>query len=586
MAQNKIALLDPLVIDHIAAGEVVERPASIVKELLENALDAGAQSIDLDIGGGGMTHITLTDDGSGMSLDDAHLCLKRHATSKLRATDDLFQIETLGFRGEAMASIAAISELTLTTREADAASGHRLTVRGGTLVAVMEVGCPQGTTLDVRDIFFNTPARRKFMRAPATEQAHVVESAMRVILGARRAGLILTSQGRRLLDIPSDAPEEARLTAALGQRFAQVTPILAENHGVRVSGSLGVPSLDRAEAKAFWFFVNGRFIRDRMLQRAAMDALRDSTGQSRMPAALIYIDVAPQRVDVNVHPQKLEVRFADPAAVFSMVVSAVAGAVERAPWAQAEGSTPHAEGVTAAAQRFFRRPVASRSDDPMEAARWTSRRAPAAPDGLPKLLAKSAAPVPQEAARPALAASRGFVVQHFIIAPSRAGALLIDWPEVARSMAQAQLLLQAHHQQIEPHVLLFPEAFAARHPWALWLEENWESLRAFGFEIEPVAPGQFITRVVPSALTAGSATALALTCVEEAYAAAMLQPRLTLADSRERVLIRCAQTLDAAPDFPQAQKLIEAVENGETMPEGMTLIPPEELQRLCRARAR
>ncbi|MEC9466060.1 MAG: DNA mismatch repair endonuclease MutL [Myxococcota bacterium] len=346
-----IRQLDGHLIDQIAAGEVVERPASIAKELVENAMDAGATSVQVDLEGGGLTRISVSDDGVGMGIDDLSLCWHRHATSKLSSASDLFQIETYGFRGEALSSIASISEMSITTRRNQDDSGRRLVVRAGADLPIEPVAAPRGTTIEVKDIFFNTPARKKFLRSPATEQAHVQEACLRVALGARRGGILLTSGTRRLLDIPPDAEGVQRAEIALGKRVKGLKPFEYQSEGIRVHGYVSGENVDRGDTKGIWFFVNGRYVRDRMLARVTTDAFRHMVDRGRYPNLLVYLDVNPEAIDVNVHPQKLEVRFSDGASVYRILAAslAVAAAVSSE---GADETRPYA--VESATHRFFR----------------------------------------------------------------------------------------------------------------------------------------------------------------------------------------------------------------------------------------
>ena len=329
--QPVINLLESHVIDQIAAGEVVERPASIVKELVENSVDAGATSIQVDIEGGGLGRMTVTDDGVGMGPEDLRRCWQRHATSKLLNPSDLFCIDTFGFRGEALSSIASVSEITITTRRKRDRSGLEMRIKGGKLVAETTVGCPQGTSIDIQHLFYNTPARRKFLRSPATEQAHVVDACLRTSMGSRRVGLVLTSGKRRLVDIPSDSRGRERIELALGKRVGALCDFEYSAEGIEVSGFRSGLEVDRGDAKGIWIFVNGRYVRDKMLQRAVLEAFRGMVQRGRYPIVVLFVDIHPEAIDVNVHPQKLEVRFSEAAPVYRALASALAVSEEQVP---------------------------------------------------------------------------------------------------------------------------------------------------------------------------------------------------------------------------------------------------------------
>ncbi len=326
-----IRLLSSDVVDQIAAGEVLERPASAVKELMENAVDAGAKHVDVFLEGGGLTSITVVDDGVGMSPDDVDLCVQRHATSKLRCLDDLLRINTHGFRGEALSSMAQVARLTITSRRVEDPAATRLCMRGGEVIERALVGAPVGTCMRVDELYFNTPARRKFMASPATEQARCLDAAMRVLLSASSAGGSINAGARRLLHVPWDITADARVRLLLGARVKDLHGFDAQNDGVRVHGFLSPPEVDRGDSKGIWWFVNGRSVRDRTLQRALADAYVGHMGPGRYPVAVIFVELSGEAVDVNVHPQKSEVRFRDPKSIYRAVSAAIAQALLDSP---------------------------------------------------------------------------------------------------------------------------------------------------------------------------------------------------------------------------------------------------------------
>ena len=338
MSASRIALMPEELANQIAAGEVVERPASVVKELVENSLDAGAQRIEVEVEGGGLTLIRITDDGSGMSPEDAELCLLRHATSKLRCADDLFRLETMGFRGEAMASIASVSRLTLTTRTRDAVAAHRLTLEGGQKVAPSrEVGAPVGTQIEVRDLFYNVPARLKFMKAEATELGHVVETLVRLALAFPGVHVRLRSKGKVTLDLPPHRSGLERSRAALASRGKSGGPppmYMAEAvaDGMRVEAHIGSPEDSTSTPRNVFLLVNRRFVRDRSLLHAATSGFGELLERGRYPLLVLQLHLDAATVDVNVHPQKLEVRMAQADAVYGLVRQAIRNTAAQAPW--------------------------------------------------------------------------------------------------------------------------------------------------------------------------------------------------------------------------------------------------------------
>ena len=326
-----IALLSDALIDQIAAGEVVERPASVVKELGENALDAGARSIRVSLEGGGTRLIEVTDDGGGMSREDALLSVRRHATSKLHTAEDLLAIRTLGFRGEALAAIASVSRLSLRTAQPGAPEGTEVRVEGGEPRAYPAAARP-GTQVRVEELFGTVPARRKFLRRPETELRHVEEAVLRLALASPAVAFRLQHEGRDLLVLPPSGDDlRERIGAALGADVAPfLLPVEERRLGLRVHGVVASPELSLSTARSLYLFVNGRHVRDRTLHFAVHRGLAPSLPAGRQPVGVLFVELDPARVDVNVHPQKLEVRFADAAEVTDAVQAGLSRALRRA----------------------------------------------------------------------------------------------------------------------------------------------------------------------------------------------------------------------------------------------------------------
>jgi DNA mismatch repair protein MutL len=337
-----IQLLSPGLVNQIAAGEVVERPASVVKELVENALDAGARAVQVDVEDGGTALVRVADDGSGMQSEDALLALERHATSKLRDFDGLSAIATMGFRGEALPAIASVSRFRLDTCASNGADpGMRLVVEGGTVVEQGAIARPRGTTVEVRDLFFNTPARRKFMRAAAAEAAQSSEAVVRLALARPDVAFTYRSGGRAALVLPASSTLRERAVAALGREAAtRLVELDATRGEVRIHGGVTSPDHSEATSRSVYIFVNGRFVRDRGAAHALLRAYAGLLPSGRHPAAVLYVELPPDRVDVNVHPQKLEVRFAEARAVYDALNRAAADALRSAPWLRHEQRGP------------------------------------------------------------------------------------------------------------------------------------------------------------------------------------------------------------------------------------------------------
>lgn len=311
-------------INKIAAGEVIERPASVVKELLENSIDAGATSVELTVEGGGVDLIRITDNGCGISEDQLELAIAPHATSKLATSEDLFDVRTLGFRGEALASIAEISHLTMRSRTSESDSGFELVVKGGEPEPVRPCSAPVGTTIEVRHLFFNTPVRRKFLKSSQTEMGHVVEAFTRIALAFPHVQLKLISQDRVLHDLLPTERWSERIRAFFGDEVADaLIPIDQRDEHVGIRGYVTDPSVSRANNRMQYLFLNGRYIRDRSLQHALGEAYRGLLMVGRMPVCFIHVDLDPKGVDVNVHPTKVEVRFEDSGAVYSRLLGSI-----------------------------------------------------------------------------------------------------------------------------------------------------------------------------------------------------------------------------------------------------------------------
>lgn len=325
----EIQILSPHLADLIAAGEVVERPASVVKELVENAFDAGARTVTVELRGGGATYLRVTDDGCGMAPEDAGIAFLRHATSKLHDEQGLEAIGTMGFRGEALAAISAVSHITLTTRQRGAAAGTHMTLDAGDIQDMYETGCPEGTTMIVRDLFFNTPARRKFLKSDRAEGAACAAAALRCALGRPDVSVRCIRDGEEVFFSPGDNKLDSCVYSLLGRDLAMsLLPCAGEADGVRVHGFISSPAAGRGSRAQQYFFCNGRWIRSAALQAALEQAYRSTLLVGRFPACVLYIELSCAAVDVNVHPAKTEVKFTHERAVFDAVYYGARAALE------------------------------------------------------------------------------------------------------------------------------------------------------------------------------------------------------------------------------------------------------------------
>jgi DNA mismatch repair protein MutL len=364
-----IRVLPPELATQIAAGEVVERPASAAKELIENAIDAGATRIDVVIEGGGIPRLSVSDDGSGMNDDDARLCIRRHATSKLTSFSDLNRVRSFGFRGEALPSIAAVSRFTLRTRTADSEAGIELTIEGGGAPTLRPVGMAPGTVVDVRDLFYNVPARRKFLRSTGTESGHVTDVLQSAALARPQITFTLERDGRRVREFLRAQSREERVAQAIMDE--QLATCRGERGPLRVEAFLSRPERARAGSQGLTILVNDRPIHDRGLALTIAQAYGSVLERGRYPRGVVYLELPPELMDVNVHPQKSEVRFADPRAmtdaVYSVLSRALASAFslpspQRSPWGRPQNPVSTGEAATVSAATVSGSPVAALSE--------------------------------------------------------------------------------------------------------------------------------------------------------------------------------------------------------------------------------
>ncbi|NIS61561.1 MAG: DNA mismatch repair endonuclease MutL [Proteobacteria bacterium] len=329
---SKIRILSEDLIVKIAAGEVVERPASVVKELIENSIDAGATSIICDIKAGGMESILVVDNGYGMSREDALLATERYATSKVRKEEDLYAIQTLGFRGEALPSIASVSKMRLITRDVTSQVGIEVYREAGIEVSVCDAGSPVGTSVEVKNLFYNTPVRRRFMKSVNTEFFHIHRVVNQMALSKPTIQFRLVHDGREILNVPKTNDPSIRIEAILGREtYEGLTPVEFRDETVALMGYIGKPMLTLSTAKSIFTYVNGRFVRDRTVNRSIFDAYRALIPRDRYPVAVLFIDLSPHRIDVNVHPTKREIRFRDQEKVYRSIHLALLSRLKAVP---------------------------------------------------------------------------------------------------------------------------------------------------------------------------------------------------------------------------------------------------------------
>ncbi len=480
--------LPDLLVSQIAAGEVVERPASVVKELLENSLDAGARNISVQLLEGGVRQIRIVDDGGGIPKDELPLALARHATSKIASLEDLESVASFGFRGEALASIAAVARLTLTSRLRSAPHAWRIGPERGVEPAALG----GGTVIEVDDLYFNTPARRKFLKSEHTEFAHCEEAVRRIALAHPQVAFSLQHNGREALHLAAGDPAR-RIADILGEEFAaQSRAVGAAAGGLRLAGCAALPAYSRARADAQYFFVNGRFVRDKLLAHAVREAYADILHGSRHAAYVLFLELDPRGVDVNVHPAKIEVRFRDGRAVHQLVFHALQRALA-APLAHAAaGDMPPAaaaQGLTFSAAAPRQQTLAV--EQPVAAYHDFVRQAP----GTPMPEAEAGAPPPLGFA---LAQLHGV----YLLAQNAAGLVLVDM-HAAHERILYEKLKAALDERPAVQPLLVPVVISASGEETAAAEEHAGTLERLGFEIAAAGPRELVVRAVP-ALLAGA----------------------------------------------------------------------------------
>jgi DNA mismatch repair protein MutL len=532
----RIHVLPRTLADQIAAGEVVERPASVVKELAENSIDAGARRIDVEIEAGGRRLIRLVDDGGGMTAEETRLALLRHATSKIVSPDDLWGLTTFGFRGEALPSIAAVSRLTLRTKRPGSEAGFSLGYEAGLETSSGEVGMPDGTQIEVRDLFWNTPARLKFMKSEATEAANVTEALIRLALAHPEIHFRLRGNGRVVLDLPPHRDMAERVRAALARRGASLLhEAQGEESGVVVRAFLAAPEEASATPRSTFMFVGKRFVRDRSLLHALGMGYGELLEKGRYPMAALFVDVPGQELDVNVHPQKLEVRFARPQEVYGAVRHVVGAAVARAPWlppAPLHAYTLPPENldapVDAAGEATTPSVPAGRDgrgwQERQEPLRSVPRPRPRGLDhtieglDLPseatsegRLEARSEARSEATVLAPTAVTTTGFfgsleyigqVHRTYLICESQDELVIVD-QHAAHERVTFERLRQSHRQrQVVRQRLLFPIPIEIDEQAMAVVREGaaLEALGQLGFEVEDFGPQTLLLRAVPDLL--------------------------------------------------------------------------------------
>ncbi len=560
-----IHVLPPEVASQIAAGEVVERPASVVKELLENALDAQARSVSILVEKAGRKRIEVRDDGVGIPPQEVTLAVARHATSKLQSAADLFRIATLGFRGEALASIASVSRLELISRVATADTGVRIRVDGGRAAAPERVAAPVGTTVRVEDLFYNVPARLKFLKADVTERRAINTLLARYALAYPQVRFKLLHEGRPSLQTSGDGDRRAVLGALYGAEVArQMLEVQAAEDDMTLTGFISPPALTRANRREMTFFVNGRWVQDAALSRAVLQAYHTLLMVGRYPLTVLFLTLPPEGVDVNVHPTKAEVRFRAHDQVFRFVTRAVRRAVLAYAPVPGAGTTQHFWGSAPATP-----PAATDKLSDWDVAHaFPATNAPAADQNLP--------PATKPEAQAALMGSAllrlvGQIGNTYLVAEGPDGLYLIDQHAAHERVLFEKLMAQMAAGEIPAQALLAPVSVTLPPHQAELVNEQLPALEKLGFVVQPFGPNTFQVRAMPT-LFGGRDPAAALRALVEDFEedetplANLLEARVA-ARVCKRLAIKGGQSLSPAEQEALLRSL-EACEAPRTCPHG------------------
>lgn len=556
---SRIKILPENLTNKIAAGEVVERPASVAKELVENALDAGATEITVEFEAGGRRLIRVCDNGCGMSREDALLALERHATSKIVSDDDLLAISTLGFRGEAMPSIASVSRFSIATREAGSIEGTEIYAEGGRIREVKACGMAQGTVIEVRNLFFNTPARLKFMKSSETEAGHLTEHLTRLALSRPDVRFSCTNEGRVVFRALNGSLAE-RAASLLGRSLsADLWPVEAADRELTLAGLAGRPECSRSSASYLYTYVNGRFVRDRVLQHAVLQAYRRFLERGRYPVAVLFLSLPPGEVDVNVHPTKHEVRFRQQSRVHDSIVSALEGMLGATPWIRTPTTPPSPPGPAPAAEQRVAEvrealshyrpgdgPTRMRELPLPAAPRIREPGARSGPRDSPFHGERKEAGAGEPTGEPGQESRGGFFstltvlgqyLGAYLVCQDGEDLLLIDQHAAHERVAFERLRGEYACGSVESQGLLFPDVLELSHSEAATLQEHAGEVARLGFELEEFGGAAVALKSVPRILAHGDYLKALRDIIEELAA---LGRTRTFTDIQEGILIRIA----------------------------------------------
>jgi len=522
-----IRLLPELLINQIAAGEVIERPAAALKELLENSLDAGATDISVQLDGGGIKLMRVRDNGTGMTKDELPLALMRHATSKIASLDELQKVASMGFRGEALASMAAVSQLALTSRTESDAHGWKVEAIDGRLSEPIPASHAQGTTVEIREIYFNTPARRKFLKSESTEFAWCEEAFKRIALSRPDVAFSLQHNGRTIWQLSGSEGEQAalkRVAALLGDEFGQAAvPVSRTAANLSLRGLAALPAYSRTSRDAQYFFVNGRFVRDKVASHALRQAYQDILHHQRHPAYVLFLELPPEQVDVNVHPAKSEVRFRESQGVHQFIFHTLQQALA-VPASGQETRTPEQQRPTSfiPTQQTMRLGVAERD----ASYRLWETQTGNTPPLVPPLSGGMTAPPLTRGGRegfasPSLADEHplGFALAQlsgvYVLAQNAHGLIVVDMHAAHERIVYEKLKTSLDAEQIATQPLLIPVSFYADALEVATVEAEQDALAKLGFDIAPLSPNTLAVRAMPVMLKQSEAEAAAHDVIDE-----------------------------------------------------------------------
>ncbi len=579
---GKIVVLSETLTHRIAAGEVVERPASIVKELLENALDAGATEIAVELEKGGSQSIRITDNGEGIDREDVPLAFARYATSKIGVFEDIYRVRSFGFRGEALASIASISRMEMTTRRASSPVGTRAVVESGEMKELSDAGCPVGTSIHVSRIFEAVPVRRKFLKSDATEQGSCLDVITRLVLVKPGVKIGVSASGRLLLNIPAVKDPAERIALTLGQDFGrQLIPIAGERAGVKLTGFVSRPAFTRSNASQMYLYVNGRFVKDYLLNHAVMTAYRRLIEARRYPSVVLSLEVVPGDVDVNVHPAKMEVRFRDPRAVYALIAETLGSAIGAGIAPQAEGSAAPAGGAQGYAARveeaLKRYRVPSGSGKLLFAGPVVTNRETPAPPPQPRTETRTEEPAPAAGRLFAEMAYIGQVAGTYLVFADGEGMLLVDQHAAHERILFEKLKWQAAQTAASApgQRLLLPEVVSLPPGDYAFLRSSAPILEEAGIEVEPFGGDSVVVKTVPVFLSDREARQLIIDLLADC---AETDRGLPLVERREKIFtaLACRGAVKANRGLTGQEvaglcRDLDALPNAATCPHGRPL---------------